>query len=203
MKHIIFDFDGVIIDSFQFHIKKMNEIYGIGLTEEEYSNRHVGNFYTNSFAKFDNIDFSDYAKQVAEEQSNLLPNQGSLKLLKDLSKKSRLHIITSGWKVQVMPFFEKHKIVDLFDTFLFAEDGKKKSDKFNLIFNKNINPKDCIFITDTLGDLYESNEVGIQTIAVDFGYHSPELLKKGNPNYMVSSLAEMEGILDRFINDRK
>ena len=38
MKHIIFDFDGVIIDSFKFHIKKMNEIYNRDLTEEEYSN---------------------------------------------------------------------------------------------------------------------------------------------------------------------
>lgn len=200
MKHIIFDFDGVIIDSFKFHIKKMNEIYKIDLTEEEYSNRHTGNFYVNPSEKFEGIDFSDYARQVAEEQSNLPPNKGSLDLLNDLSKEAKLHIITSGWKVQVMPFFQKHHIVGLFDTFLLAEDGKKKSDKFNLIFKKNINPENCIFITDTLGDLYESNEVGVKTIAVDFGYHSAELLKKGEPNYIVSSFKEMRAILKDFIN---
>tara|TARA_B100001167_G_C16739931_1_gene290498 strand:+ start:66 stop:671 length:606 start_codon:yes stop_codon:yes gene_type:complete len=199
MKHIIFDFDGVIIDSFKFHIKKMNEIYNRDLTEEEYSNRHTGNFYENPSEKFEGIDYSDYAKKVSEDQSNLTPNPDSIELLKELSTKFHLHIITSGWKVQVMPFFEKHNIVNLFDNFLLAEDGKKKSDKFNILFKKGISSEDCIFVTDTLGDLYESNHVGVKTIAVDFGYHSAELLKKGEPNYIVSSFNEMRPIFDSFI----
>ena len=37
----------------------------------------------------------------------------------------------------------------------------------------------------------EANEVGIGTIAVDFGYHERERLQKGNPLKIISRFEEL------------
>ena len=51
--------------------------------------------------------------------------------------------------------------------------------------------KECIFVTDTLGDILEANEVEIPTIAVDFGYHERERLEKGKPTKIISNFEEL------------
>lgn len=62
-----------------------------------------------------------------------------------------------------------------------------------IMFDKDFDFKkdECIFITDTLGDILEANEVGIGTIAVDFGYHERKRLEKGNPLKIISKFEEL------------
>ena len=42
-KNIIFDFDGVIYKSQNYHLNKLNEVFNIGLTMEEYRDAGKGN----------------------------------------------------------------------------------------------------------------------------------------------------------------
>jgi phosphoglycolate phosphatase len=78
-------------------------------------------------------------------------------------------------------------------SFLYGyETHKLKTHKFKKVLNDfNIREDECIFITDTLGDILEANEVGIDTIAVDFGYHERERLEKGKPKKIISSFNEL------------
>ena len=46
-------------------------------------------------------------------------------------------------------------------------------------------------ITDTLGDLREASAVDLKTIAVTWGYHDEETLRKGNPAALVDNPAEL------------
>lgn len=41
------------------------------------------------------------------------------------------------------------------------------------------------------GNIFEANKIGIKTIAVDFGVHEKERLKKGNPYKIVSNFDEL------------
>ena len=69
---------------------------------------------------------------------------------------------------------------------------KSKIHKFNYLFNKyDFSPKESIFITDTLWDIIEANEVWIKSIAVEFWYHEKERLDKWNPYKMISSFDEL------------
>jgi beta-phosphoglucomutase-like phosphatase (HAD superfamily) len=43
IKNLIFDFDGVIYSSQDYHVNKLNEVFGIGLTMEEYRDAGRGN----------------------------------------------------------------------------------------------------------------------------------------------------------------
>ena len=61
-----------------------------------------------------------------------------------------------------------------------------------IIFSKyGIGAKDCLFITDTLGDLKEAAEVNIKTVAVTWGFHSLKTLEKGNPWVIVNTSQEL------------
>ena len=72
------------------------------------------------------------------------------------------------------------------------ETHKLKTHKFRKVLDElNLKENECIFITDTLGDILEANEVGIPTIAVDFGYHERERLEKGNPLQIISNFEEL------------
>ncbi len=197
MKHIIFDYDGVLIDSFEFHLKKVNEFAGIGLTAQEYSDAHDGNFYANKIEKLENVDFSEYAKWVSQDQGQQPLNDDAKNLLVTLAENNKLHLITSAWKTQAYPFLENHGITTLFTTLQFAEDSASKHDKFVKLFEKeDINPDETIFITDTLGDLIEAHNFDIQTIAVTFGFHDKEHLLKGSPTYVANSWKEVENVLN-------
>ena len=46
-KAIIFDFDGVIFDSINFHIKKTNELFDIKVTRKDFENWLLKNFFEN------------------------------------------------------------------------------------------------------------------------------------------------------------
>lgn len=66
-----------------------------------------------------------------------------------------------------------------------------------MLFNKHdFNNEDCIFITDTLGDILEANKVGVKSIAVDFGFHERERLEKGNPFKIISNFKDIRKIIE-------
>jgi len=66
--HLIFDFDGVIADTFDFHRRMVREIAGISLSEDELRDVHNGNFYEHTNTKIRGFDAQQYASAVAPAQ---------------------------------------------------------------------------------------------------------------------------------------
>jgi phosphoglycolate phosphatase len=199
MKHIIFDFDGVLSDSFHFHLDKINTHFNIGLTDNEYRDMHNGNFYSAPLEKMKKFGKEKYPDLVAEEQSQLPFLPQARKALENFRTKHGLHIISSGWERQIRPFLQYHKIEDYFSEILCADHGVLKSDKFKDLFkSQNVEPDNCIFITDTLGDILEARAVGVDTIAVTFGFQPKESLEKGSPAYLANSWSEVENIIEKY-----
>ena len=54
-----------------------------------------------------------------------------------------------------------------------------------------IQPNDCVFITDTLGDMREAKAAGVGAIGVSWGFHSRETLSKDEPLRIVESPQDM------------
>lgn len=192
-KHVILDFDGVIADTFDFHLEKVNEFYNIGLTAEEYRDIHEGNFYHSTDSKISSLDFKGYPEYVKEEQALVAPFPGAAESLRALQTEYTLHLVTSGYKVQVTPFLKKQELGHLFTSLLFADHGTSKVLKIQSILDAASEgyKDDFIFITDTLGDVHEAHEINIPTIAVTFGFHDEERLKKGSPSYFAHDWDEV------------
>ncbi len=192
MKAVIFDFDGVIHDTFEFHKRKIKEFTGIELSADEFRSIHEKNFFFSMPEKFKDTDWEKYRDFVSNDVSLFKLRDNIRKTLIDLSQKFELFIVTSGGYKTISGYLGNNGIANIFKEVLGFESYKAKTDKFRYIFNKyNLLPLECIFVTDTLGDIMEANEVELKTIAVDFGFHSRKTLEAGRPYKIISSFDEI------------
>jgi len=195
MKAIIFDFDGVIEDSFEFHVNKITEFTGFNLSKKELRHMHTGNFFEKAPKELHDVNWKQYRDYIYKEQTNLITNKSIKKALINLHNNFQLFIISSGGTKNIKSYLTNNKL-NIFKEVLGFEKIKSKEKKFEFIFNKySLTPNDCIFVTDTLGDIIEANDVNVKTIAVDFGYHSRSVLKKGHPFAIISDLDEVRKIV--------
>ena len=131
LKHIIFDYDGVLVDSFRFHLDKYNDIFDVSLTAQELRDAHNGNFYQNKSAKFNLIDIQKYVSTVAVDQKYLPLRPGVKESLTILAKNKTLQLVTSGWERQLLTNLKHHDIDThvahtLFDDYALAKHEKKR-----------------------------------------------------------------------------
>ncbi|MDA3855398.1 MAG: HAD-IA family hydrolase [Candidatus Woesearchaeota archaeon] len=191
MKTIIFDFDGVIHNTFdlayglhkQFHPKSSKEIY---------RSYFEGNLFEKIDKKFDQQAHDKFRELEYEAFKELKLEREIRDELEKLSKNYDLYIISSNSIKNLNLYFENNNFTNIFKEILAAEAHKSKVEKFKMLFKKyNLDSNSCIFVTDTLGDVLEANNVGVKSIAVDFGFHEKERLEKGNPFKIVSNFKEI------------
>jgi len=190
MKTIIFDFDGVIHDTFELCYKLNVEAQDKNLTKKEFKDIFNGSFLKNEkitkegTEKFFKIQYKAFKYLKIEKEIK--------KNLEKLSKTYLLFIISSNQEKALNTYFQNNNFVHIFKEILGVETNTSKIKKFKYLFKKyNLKVKDCMFITDTLGDILEGNKVKVKTIAVDFGFHEKARLEKGNPFKIVSSFDEL------------
>jgi len=166
VKAVIFDLDGVIIDSFSAWFKVFNstrknyklpeitkkefleKIWG-GSIERDiktyFKGKTVEEIGKHYFAHFDNF----------KKDTTLNPNvRETLKKLKD--KNIKLGIVTNTYKKPVLEILEYHKIKDLFDVVLGGDDvenGKPAPDSiFEACKGLKIKPEEAVLVGDTMND---------------------------------------------------
>jgi len=105
---------------------------------------------------------------------------------------SPLYIISSSQEKAIDKFLD-HNNLNYFDEILGTDFHRSKVEKFKYLLNTyTLKPNEVVFVSDTLGDILEAKKVHIKTIAVDYGFHDIERLKRGDPFRIVSNF---EGLL--------
>jgi len=199
MKAIIFDFDGVIHDTFELSYNTNSQIFNKKFTKEEYKCFFDGNIYEMPEVTQQNSDLFFEIQNKAFE--NLKLESEVKDFISKLKEKYLLFIITSNQEKTLKIYFENNDFNSVFKEILGTETHKYKVNKFKMIFEKyNLTSNDCIFITDTLGDIIEGNKVGVRSIAVDFGFHDRARLERGNPFRIVSDFKECLSIINDLTN---
>lgn len=194
MEAIIFDFDGVIHDTFELCYQINTEVSGKDLTREQLRDFHNGNL-------FEKVVIDEGKEKTESEQYYKLQNETYkyLKIdenikanLEKMSEKYSLFIISSNQEEALNNYFQNNKFIHIFKEILGVETHQSKIEKFKYLFEKyNLEAEECVFVTDTLGDIIEGNKAGVKTIAVDFGFHDINRLEKGKPFKIVSSFDEI------------
>lgn len=192
MKTLIFDYDWVINDSFDFFKNKISIFFDIDFSEDDFKNMHDWNIFNNSPEAISKIWWDWFSIYVHPDYIKLKINKDIKKILEELNKNFRLLIVTSWATNNICGNLKNNEIHNFFEEVLCYEFHKSKVYKFNYIIDKyDLSSDDCIFITDTLWDIFEANQVNIKTIAVDYWYHWTKRLKKWNPYKIISDLNEL------------
>lgn len=191
IKIVAFDFDGVLLDTYEEHYKIYEKRYA-KMTREIHKWLFEGNIVERrkDIPIKEDIDIKKaYGDMYIHEKLTKEVTQ----FLKELKKDFIILVVSSGPDEFLKKFFENNNATKLIDGIYGRDTAIKKSKKFKMILKKyDINEDEIIFVSDTAGDVVEAKEVGIKTIAVDFGFHERERLAKYSPYKIVSSFEELK-----------
>ncbi len=193
---ILFDFDGVIADTFEpaFEVMKM---MCPKITTEDYRARFEGNinetFDQGNYHSSDcchNIDFfGEYIPRFKERGKVF---DGMTEAIKKLSENYSLIIVSSTITSPIQEFLTKNSLSPYFVEVMGNDVHKSKMEKIKMIFSKyNVTAENCIFITDTLGDMLEAEKTSMAAIGVTWGFNGEERLARGKPFMIVNKPEEL------------
>lgn len=204
-KAVIFDFDGVLCDTFEFHRKHFCTFLNRDVTPEEFCNFHNGSVFDNKTSIIvKDEDWPRYHKLIMEDIEKFPIKKNIIDVLKRLKNDYDLFIISSAKEEFIKKNLEHNKIDYLFKEVYGCDAGHYKDKKFNLLFDTfDLTKDDCIFITDTLSDVIEAKKVGVNTVAVSFGFHDINTLKLGKPYKIISDFQEIVNLADYLLKKEK
>jgi phosphoglycolate phosphatase len=207
IKLIIFDFDGVLVDSFQFlknTYKRIGNVLHIKLGEsDEYFRELFELDWMETYKKLnilakDKINISEFIYHIEsnKHKKTLKPYDGIPELLKKLSQKYKLAIVSNSYKEGMITVLERYDVLKYFEIIFDANDGQIKPHPdllLKCLNHFNIKSNEAFFIGDMDGDIVAGRAAGIKTIAVTYGYHTKQRLKDAdyiidNPNEILSIL---------------
>jgi phosphoglycolate phosphatase len=207
---LLFDFDGVIADTFHIAhgVAKKLCVY---FTESEYRKRFDGNIgkAPNPLIAEDHGDRCDHALDWWAEftpgfKTTARPFAGMPELLKEFSGTYTLFIVSSCRDELIVHFLKKYDLTDVIKGFYGVDVNTHKDEKFRMLFStQGVRADECIFITDTLGDVNEASSVGISSIGVTWGFQDRHTLARGNPVAVVDSPEELPSAIETFFASRK
>lgn len=207
MKAVIFDMDGVIIDSEPIHFEvdmQTMKNFGCSISKEEL-NKYVGT--TNEYM-FTDIKNKYKLNKSAEEiinyrcnlvkrkviESDLVPIEGIRDLLKNLKDKNiPAAIASSSPRDFIEVVVSKFGIEDYFSCILSGEEvknGKPAPDIYIETAKKlGIAPKECIVIEDSKNGVIAAKEAGMKCIGFKNINSGEQDLSKAD--YIVNSIVEI------------
>lgn len=203
-KLIIFDFDGVLVDSFEIWYK-INKLaagkLGKMLSKKDYLKGFAGNIHAGlaeilKLKRADVLKFSQIKKELIKKNyssSRLKFFSPSIKIFKRLFKLCDMCIVTSSPEEAVFGLLKKNKL-DRFFTEIYGLNKKGKRHTF-LKLKQEYSVKNIILVTDTVGDLKEAQAVKIKTCAVGWGFHSKKDLISVSPEKFAGNFQQLEKIL--------
>lgn len=207
-KYILFDFDGVIADS-------AKPAYGVyswlhpHTTEEEWKRQFEGNVFEHKTSEEEHtpeckldIPWFDAYLPVMKTEVSIFP--GMKEVILELEKDYTLLIISSTLSFPIEEFLDTHNLGSHFDWVMGSDVHKSKVEKIGMVFEKyGITAKDCVFVTDTLGDLREAEKMNVESVAVSWGFNSVETLRKGKHVIVVEKPEEVPVAINNFFSNKK
>jgi phosphoglycolate phosphatase len=187
-----FDFDGVIVDSLQANIDAINALAGayefLPLTVDGYRGMLTVNFvqyWQMLLGKHAQPFLADLQLQHSRG-ATLVP--GMREVLNDFAPT----IISSNHGSVIRDVLSREGI----DLPIYGiEYNPSKIKKLQEFRNDP-----AIFVTDTIGDVYEGRNAGYTVVAVTWGFHTQEMLKSAGPDIIVRTPQELAATLHTFAN---
>ncbi|MEH2334880.1 HAD-IA family hydrolase [Nostoc sp.] len=206
-KVIIFDFDGTIADTVDALVSIANRL------AVDFGYRHISpeqlallkNLTSREIIKYSGVSLFKIpflVKKVKGELKNKIPElkpiPGIKEALMELQNQGyKLGIITSNSKENVTQFLTINDLNHLFDFIYSGITIFGKTTIINNVLRQNqLKPQEVIYVGDETRDIEASRKANIQVIAVTWGFNSPEVLAKQNPDYLIQRPSELLEVMN-------
>ncbi len=198
-KAVIFDWDGVIVDSFEFvkkTYKQLEKELNIMLIKDwknpgmflevDWKKSYLKNGYTQSDI--------EKAEALFKKEQKVHPLEffsPMRAMIPTLAKQFKLAIVSNNYTDWIKAKLKDEGLLHYFDEVIAVDKMEAmKPDPAAIIMCLQllgVKPKDAFYIGDMDGDIIAGKSAGVKTIAVTYGYHPRERLEKTKPQYMVDS----------------
>lgn len=191
MKLLLFDFDGVLVDSLDVYEKTVTDCLqeiGQPLTRgrEEFLELFEGNFYESLVQKgVDLKKFTDASVHILAEikYAEMRPFDAVRPVLRELAKNHPMVVISSNDTPTIQEALRLYDFNGIFQDILGSDFMLSKKDKILFVIKKyNVTLQDIYYIGDTTGDIKEGKQAGVKTIGVTWGWHSKEKMAAAGPD---------------------
>ncbi len=191
MKLILFDFDGVLIDTLLICYSIDAKHQGFSL--EEYKSLFESNIYDAPTPEGKALNYKlDYFDHYDRHTRELKVPEELKKLLKELEKNYTLTIVSSTVTSSIEGILAREGVRPYFKDILGSDVHTSKVVKNKMLLDKyKVLPEEALFITDTVGDIMEARACEIKSIAVTWGFHDEKTLAKAKPAKIVNTPAEL------------
>ena len=216
LKHIIWDWNGTLLDDRWLTISAMNNVLARRsmdeLTEDRYLQlftfpvieyyRRLGfDFEKDSFSELGTEFINEYNTRAFEPKLH----DGIIDLISQLSKNGVSHSILSASSQKILDKLASYHNIDHYFKAVFGQDnhyayGKIETGKM-WINKSGIDPKRTLFIGDTEHDLEVANAVGAHCALLSWGHTSAERLEKMEVNVYNTVLDLKSWINTNFITN--
>jgi len=216
LEHIIWDWNGTLLDDRWLTISAMNNVLARRsmdeLTEDRYLQlftfpvieyyRRLGfDFEKDSFSELGTEFINEYNTRAFEPKLH----DGIIDLISQLSKNGVSHSILSASSQKILDKLASYHNIDHYFKAVFGQDnhyayGKIETGKM-WINKSGIDPKRTLFIGDTEHDLEVANAVGAHCALLSWGHTSAERLEKMEVNVYNTVLDLKSWINTNFITN--
>ena len=208
LKIIAFDYDGVIVDSFDHNIEIVNKT----LTQLGHQRLATADDLCNlkkmTFTQL-GLDLGVDPKLVnelelktAQELINATGRvdcfPGMVDFFVNISKYHKLAIISNTTSEAIITLLTEKGIIDCFATIYGGDHPGSKAEKLeDLSFKLKTHTSEICMVGDALSDIQAGKDAGTRTMAVTWGFQSEELLATLQPDHIVRSIKDMNTTLTK------
>ncbi|MDQ3159190.1 MAG: HAD hydrolase-like protein [bacterium] len=207
-RHILFDFDGTIADSFPHIFAIACELLEIYPNEEELE--RLRNTPIKQLLKKYNIKLYQLPGMLLKGRAmfeskidELHVVYGFEQVLFDLKKKGYdLQIVSSNSNKNINKFLKNHPIKGLFSHINGNVGVFSKANALKKIMRKQgIDKANCIYVGDELRDVEASHKIKLDVIAVSWGLNGKDLLYQAKPTELVDDPKDFVSTVERIFNN--
>lgn len=212
-KAVLFDFDGVIIDSSEVQKYAFKESY-YQITKKYVTDKMLEDFFLNSGDSLSNIFMkmglpsemiSHYRKISIKNSDKIGLHKGMKELLGYLKEQGiSCGLCTGKDRERTIMILENLGLSQLFDAIVCSDDvkyPKPNPESIDLLIEKlNVTKEDIVMVGDANNDIKCAQCVGVTSIGVTWGDVRREVLLKDSPDYVADTVSDLKNYIQIALN---
>jgi len=210
MALIIFDYDGVLADTFDSLLQSGQEACNKLGVKHLVKKEDINNLEVMSFASFGQAckvpehlidEFVEICLSfLAKRKSPPAIFTGLGDVVRHLSVNHKIAVVTTNSSQNVNAFLVKHNLDSFIHAVFGIDSPGSKAQKISIARDRLLvgtKTESVFMIGDSLSDIYAAKEASVASVAVTWGHQSLEKLLRGNPDYVVNSPHDLIHVIEQ------